>query len=158
MDKPNLIVACVVGDGEAETGPTATAWHSIKYLDPAESGAVIPILHLNGFKISERTIFGCMDDKELFCLFTGYGYQVRIVDNLDEINHELYTALEWCMYEIKAIQRRARCGQSFVKPRWPMIVLKTPKVGFFPSCSCPSFQMSLPPRHLLEQKERTVTR
>lgn len=127
MDKPNLIVACVVGDGEAETGPTATAWHSIKYLDPAESGAVIPILHLNGFKISERTIFGCMDDKELFCLFTGYGYQVRIVDNLDEINHELYTALEWCMYEIKAIQRRARCGQSFVKPRWPMIVLKTPK-------------------------------
>ncbi|KLU90279.1 hypothetical protein MAPG_09243, partial [Magnaporthiopsis poae ATCC 64411] len=127
MDKPNLIVASVVGDGEAETGPTATAWHSIKYLDPVESGAVIPILHLNGFKISERTIFGCMDDNELYCLFTGYGYEIRIVDNLEEINHELYTALEWCIYEIMGIQQKARRGQSIVKPRWPMIILKTPK-------------------------------
>lgn len=69
MDNPNLVVTCIVGDGEAETGPTATAWHGFKYIDPAESGAVLPILHLNGFKISERTIFGCMDDKELIALF-----------------------------------------------------------------------------------------
>ncbi|KAL8383316.1 hypothetical protein RB595_006863 [Gaeumannomyces hyphopodioides] len=127
MDKPNLIVACVVGDGEAETGPTATAWHSIKYLDPAESGAVIPILHVNGFKISERTIFGCMDDKEILCLFTGYGYQVRIVSDLHDINNDLHTALEWCVSEIKGIQYQARRGFSSVKPRWPMIVLRTPK-------------------------------
>lgn len=69
MDNPHLVVTCVVGDGEAETGPTATAWHGYKYIDPVESGAVLPILHLNGFKISERTIFGCMDDKELVSLF-----------------------------------------------------------------------------------------
>lgn len=70
MDNPDLVVCCVVGDGEAETGPTATAWHGLKYIDPAESGAVLPILHANGFKISERTIFGTMDDKEIIALFT----------------------------------------------------------------------------------------
>lgn len=70
MDNPDLIVACVVGDGEAETGPTSAAWHSIKFLDPTESGAVLPILHANGFKISERTIYGVMDDKEIVTLFT----------------------------------------------------------------------------------------
>jgi len=70
MDKPDLVVACVVGDGEAETGPTATAWHAFKYIDPAESGAVLPIVHVNGFKISERTVYGTMDNKELTALFT----------------------------------------------------------------------------------------
>src|SRR5258705_1212740 len=70
MDNPDLVLACVVGNGEAETGPTATAWHAFKYIDPAESGAVLPILHVNGFKISERTIFGTMDDKEIVSLFT----------------------------------------------------------------------------------------
>ncbi|KPM36030.1 putative phosphoketolase [Neonectria ditissima] len=127
MDNPDLIVTCVVGDGEAESGPTAAAWHSIKYLDPAESGAVIPILHVNGFKISERTIFGCMDDKELVSLFTGYGYQVTIVENLSQIDVELSSALEWAVSEIKTIQNAARQGKPIVKPRWPMIVLRTPK-------------------------------
>lgn len=70
MDKPDLVVACVIGDGEAESGPTATAWHGYKYLDPAESGAVLPIVHVNGFKISERTIYGTMDNKEVTALFT----------------------------------------------------------------------------------------
>jgi xylulose-5-phosphate/fructose-6-phosphate phosphoketolase len=70
MDNPDLVICCVVGDGEAETGPTATAWHGYKYIDPAESGAVLPILHVNGFKISERTIFGVMDNKEIIGLFT----------------------------------------------------------------------------------------
>ncbi|KAL1851329.1 hypothetical protein VTK73DRAFT_9457 [Phialemonium thermophilum] len=127
MDNPDLIVTCVVGDGEAETGPTATAWHAIKYLDPKESGAVIPILHVNGFKISERTIFGCMDDKELLCLFTGYGYQVCIVEDLESINDDLQNALEWAVGEIKKIQGAARSGKPIVKPRWPMIILRTPK-------------------------------
>lgn len=127
MDNPNLIVTCVIGDGEAETGPTATAWHAIKYLDPQESGAVIPILHVNGFKISERTIFGCMDDKEIVCLFSGYGYQVCIVDDLENINVDLYSALEWAVAQVKEIQHAARSGKPIVKPRWPMLVLRTPK-------------------------------
>lgn len=145
MDNPDLIVTCVVGDGEAESGPTAAyvwprsparlfvanmlhrAWHAIKYLDPAESGAVIPILHVNGFKISERTIFGCMDDKELITLFSGYGYQVCVVQDLTDIDAELSCALEWALGEIKGIQRAARCGNPVVKPRWPMLILRTPK-------------------------------
>lgn len=127
MDHPDLIITCVVGDGEAETGPTAAAWHAIKYLDPAESGAVIPILHVNGFKISERTIFGCMDDKELTLLFSGYGYQVCIVETLEDIDAELHSALFWALAEIKKIQGAARSGHPVSKPRWPMIVLRTPK-------------------------------
>ncbi|KAL7935184.1 XFP N-terminal domain-containing protein [Trichoderma chlorosporum] len=127
MDNPDLIVTCVVGDGEAETGPTAAAWHSIKYLDPAESGAVLPILHVNGFKISERTIFGCMDNKELALLFSGYGYQVCIVEALDLIDVELHMALFWAISEIKRIQNAAREGSPITKPRWPMIILRTPK-------------------------------
>ncbi|KAJ4211065.1 hypothetical protein NW759_012820 [Fusarium solani] len=122
MDNPDLIVTCVIGDGEAESGPTAA-----QYIDPAESGAVIPILHANGFKISERTIFGCMDNKELVSLFSGYGYQPAIVETLNEIDVELMSALEWAISEIRSIQRAAREGKPIVKPRWPMIILRTPK-------------------------------
>ncbi|KAL5525633.1 hypothetical protein ACEPAG_6969 [Sanghuangporus baumii] len=127
MDNPDLIVACVVGDGEAETGPTATAWHGYKYIDPAESGAVIPIVHVNGFKISERTIYGTMDDLELCALFSGYGYQVRFVENLDNIDQDMAASLEWAVKEIKRIQGAARSGQPIVKPRWPVLILRTPK-------------------------------
>ncbi|EEY16637.1 xylulose-5-phosphate phosphoketolase [Verticillium alfalfae VaMs.102] len=127
MDNPDLIVTCVVGDGEAESGPTAAAWHAIKYIDPKESGAVIPILHVNGFKISERTIFGCMDDKEIVSLFSGYGYQVCIVQDLANINEDLANALEWALSEIKKIQKAARFGEPISKPRWPMLVMRTPK-------------------------------
>ncbi|KAF9048473.1 phosphoketolase [Panaeolus papilionaceus] len=127
MDNPDLVVACVVGDGEAETGPTATAWHAIKYIDPAESGAVLPILHVNGFKISERTIFGVMDDKEIISLFSGYGYQVRIVSDLKNLDNDLAASMDWAISEIKKIQTAARSGKPLVKPRWPMIVLRTPK-------------------------------
>ncbi|GKZ78218.1 hypothetical protein AnigIFM56816_001604 [Aspergillus niger] len=127
MHNPDMIVTCVVGDGEAETGPTATSWHAIKYIDPAESGAVLPILHVNGFKISERTIYGCMDNKELVSLFTGYGYQVRIVENLDDIDADLHSSMMWAVEEIHKIQKAARSGKPIMKPRWPMIVLRTPK-------------------------------
>ncbi|KAK0714428.1 XFP N-terminal domain-containing protein [Apiosordaria backusii] len=127
MDKPDLVVTVVVGDGEAETGPTATAWHAIKFLDPKKSGAVIPVLHVNGFKISERTIFGCMDDKEVVALFSGYGYQVRIVEELERVDEDLQGGLEWALGEIRKIQKAAREGEAVVKPRWPMIVLRTPK-------------------------------
>ncbi|KAM3446095.1 hypothetical protein MY3296_009995, partial [Beauveria thailandica] len=127
MDRRDLLVPCIVGDGEAETGPTAAAWHAIKYLDPAESGAVLPILHVNGFKISERTIYGCMDNKEIISLFSGYGYQVAIAENLERIDQELFSAMEWAVSEISEIQTRARAGSPITKPRWPMIVLRTPK-------------------------------
>lgn len=127
MDKLDLIVTCVVGDGEAETGPTATAWHSYKYIDPAESGAVIPIVHVNGFKISERTIYGCMDDKELTALFTGYGYQPRFVEDLKDIDADLGNSLEWAVNSIRTIQKAARTGTPIMKPQWPVIILRTPK-------------------------------
>ncbi|KAF2278006.1 D-xylulose 5-phosphate/D-fructose 6-phosphate phosphoketolase [Westerdykella ornata] len=127
MDKPDLIVTCVVGDGEAETGPTAAAWHGYKYIDPAESGAVIPIVHVNGFKISERTIYGCMDDKELTALFTGYGYQPRFIEDLEDIDADMATSLEWAVTEIRKIQSAARSGNPIMKPRWPVIILRTPK-------------------------------
>ncbi|KAI0787950.1 phosphoketolase [Fomes fomentarius] len=127
MDKPNLITVCVIGDGEAETGPTATAWHGYKYIDPAESGAVLPIVHVNGFKISERTIYGTMDDKEVTALFVGYGYQVRIVEDLEHIDEDLATSMDWALGEIKKIQKAARTGNPIVKPRWPVLILRTPK-------------------------------
>jgi xylulose-5-phosphate/fructose-6-phosphate phosphoketolase len=127
MDKPDLVVACVVGDGESESGPTATAWHAAKYIDPAESGAVLPIVHVNGFKISERTIYGCMDDKEMVSLFTGYGYQCRFVEDLENIDADMYRSMEWALDEIHRIQKAARSGKPIMKPRWPVLIMRTPK-------------------------------
>ena len=127
MDKPDRITCCVVGDGEAESGPTATAWHAAKYIDPAESGAVLPIVHVNGFKISERTIYGCMDDKEMVTLFTGYGYQPRFVEDLDDIDADMSASMEWALEEIHKIQKAARSGQPIMKPRWPVLIMRTPK-------------------------------
>ena len=127
MDKPDLIVGCIVGDGESESGPTATAWHAAKYIDPAESGAVLPIVHVNGFKISERTIYGCMDDKEMVTLFTGYGYQCRFVEDLDDIDADMCRSMEWALDEIHKIQKAARSGKPIMKPRWPVLIMRTPK-------------------------------
>jgi xylulose-5-phosphate/fructose-6-phosphate phosphoketolase len=126
MDNPDLIVACIVGDGEAETGPTATAWHSYKFLDPAESGAVLPILHLNGYKISSSTICGTMSDDELTKLFSGYGYQPYIVE-ATEGDMLLAQALEAAYVEIRTIQSAARGGRPLARPTWPMIILRSPK-------------------------------
>ncbi|HEU5226742.1 MAG TPA: phosphoketolase, partial [Ktedonobacteraceae bacterium] len=126
MDNPDLIVACIVGDGEAETGPTATAWHSYKFIDPAESGAVLPVLHLNGYKISNPTIFGAMSDEELLYLFTGYGYRVMFVEG-DDLDAQLYGALGWAYHEIRRIQQAARSGQPIEKPQWPIILLRSLK-------------------------------
>jgi xylulose-5-phosphate/fructose-6-phosphate phosphoketolase len=126
MDNPDLIVACIVGDGEAETGPTATAWHSYKFLDPAESGAVLPILHLNGYKISNPTIYGTMSDEELLQLFTGYGYQVQIVEG-DDLDAALYGSMDWAYHEIRRIQEAARSGHPILKPQWPMLILRSLK-------------------------------
>lgn len=108
FDNPDLIVACIVGDGESETGPTAGAWHSNKFLDPATSGAVLPIVHLNGYKISSPTIYGTMSNDELRALFTGYGYMPHFVigDNLDTLNDQLFDVMETAYVGIRAIQQR----------------------------------------------------
>ncbi|HZO73590.1 MAG TPA: phosphoketolase family protein [Ktedonobacteraceae bacterium] len=126
MDNPDLIVACIVGDGEAETGPTATAWHSYKFIDPAESGAVLPILHLNGYKIANPTLYGAMSDEELLHLFTGYGYRVMFVEG-DDLDAQLYGALDWAYHEIRRIQQAARSGHPIEKPQWPVILLRSLK-------------------------------
>lgn len=126
MDNPDLIVACIVGDGEAETGPTATAWHSTKFIDPIESGAVLPIVHINGYKISSPTIYGTMSDEELRYLFMGYGYQPCIVSGPD-LNESLYAAMDWAYKEIRIIQESARVGNRIQQPKWPVILLKSLK-------------------------------
>ncbi len=126
MDNPDLIVACIVGDGEAETGPTATAWHSYKFIDPVESGAVLPILHLNGYKIANPTIYGTMSDEELYALFTGYGYQPIVVEG-DDLDASLYGALDLAYQKIRHIQQATRSGQPVIKPQWPVILFRSPK-------------------------------
>ena len=126
FDNPDLLVACIVGDGEAETGPTAAAWHSTKFLDPAESGAVLPILHVNGYKISNPTIFGSMGNEELRALFTGYGWQPRFVEG-DELSANMAAAMDWALAEIRGIQAAARAGKPIPQPRWPMLILRSPK-------------------------------
>lgn len=127
LDNPDLIAACIVGDGEAETGPTAGAWHSNKFLSPVTDGAVLPILHLNGFKISNPTIFGTMTDTELDDLFTGYGYAVRIVSENPEVNRDMESAISWSHSLIQKIQNASRNGEMSERPQWPMLILRTPK-------------------------------
>jgi xylulose-5-phosphate/fructose-6-phosphate phosphoketolase len=126
FDNPDLIVACVVGDGEAETGPTAGAWHCNKFLDPATSGAVLPMLHLNGYKIANPTIFKSMSDEELTKLFEGYGWHPLIVQG-DDLDASLASALDTAYGEIRELQESARGGNRPARPRWPMLVVKSPK-------------------------------
>jgi len=129
FDNPGLTVCCVVGDGEAETGPLATSWHSSKFLNPARDGAVIPILHLNGYKIANPTVLGRMSDAELQQLFTGYGWEPRFVegDDPDEMHQRMAATLDAIIERIREIERAARAGEAQGRPEWPMIVLRSPK-------------------------------
>jgi len=129
LDNPHLLVCCVVGDGEAETGPLATSWHSNKFLNPVRDGAVLPILHLNGYKISNPTVLGRMSDTELTNLFTGYGYTPYFVegDQPEEMHQLMAGTLDSIVYEINGIQKEARKRGFFGRPAWPMIILRTPK-------------------------------
>jgi len=129
FDNPDLLVCCVVGDGEAETGPLATSWHSNKFLNPARDGAVLPILHLNGYKIANPTILGRMRDADLTQLFAGYGYKPYFVEGHEPQDmHQLMAAtLDTIVEEIGGIQQTARAGQLESLPVWPMIILRTPK-------------------------------
>src|SRR5690349_1680377 len=125
FDNPDLIAACVVGDGEAETGPLATAWHSNKFLNPARDGAVLPILHLNGYKISNPTILARIERDELEQLLRGCGWTPHFVEGHDpRLMHEAMAAtLDKAVEQIKKIQRDARVHGNVTRPRWPMIVL-----------------------------------
>ncbi|MGB9068274.1 MAG: phosphoketolase family protein [Candidatus Acidiferrales bacterium] len=129
FDNPDLLVCCVVGDGESETGPLAASWHSNKFLNPARDGAVLPILHLNGYKIANPTIPGRMTDLELTQLFNGYGYRPFFVEGHEpEAMHQLMAhTLDTVLAEILAIQQEARAAKSVKRPIWPMIVMRTPK-------------------------------
>ena len=134
FDNPDLIAACIVGDGEAETGPTATAWHATKFLNPAQDGAVLPIVHVNGYKISATTIYGSMSDAELTELFRGYGYAVEIIrvggetDQEQEAAHRIMANTMLRAYAaIRRIQEAARRGRPEERPQWPVILLRSPK-------------------------------
>jgi len=129
FDNPDLIVACVVGDGEAETGPLATSWHSNKFLNPVRDGAVLPILHLNGYKIAGPTVLARIPHAELEALFIGYGYAPHFVEGIDpfEMHQKMAATLDRVMAEIDQIQRDARTRGFVTRARWPMIILRSPK-------------------------------
>jgi xylulose-5-phosphate/fructose-6-phosphate phosphoketolase len=168
FDNPDLIVACVVGDGEAETGPMATSWHSNKFLNPVTDGAVLPILHLNGYKIANPAILARIPQDELTSLFTGYGYKPYLVEGDDPpVMHRLMAAtLDRVFDDIAAIQKTARRSSRTGRPVWPMIILKSPKgwtgpkevdglktEGFWRSHQVPFAEMATKPAHvrLLEE-------
>jgi xylulose-5-phosphate/fructose-6-phosphate phosphoketolase len=166
FDNPDLIVACVVGDGEAETGPLAAAWHSNKFLNPVTDGAVLPILHLNGYKISNPTVLARIDALELKQLFIGYGYKPYFVEGQNpKIMHQLMAkTLEDVHKEIKSIQAKFRSSKKTLeRPRWPMIILRTPKgwtgpksidglktEGYWRSHQVPFSEMAEKPGHIKE--------
>ena len=168
FDNPDLLVACVVGDGEAETGAIAASWHSNKFLNPVHDGAVLPILHLNGYKIANPTILARIPKEELEQLFKGYGYKPYFVQGEDPAEiHELFaTTLDTIVAEIKKIQKEARINGFTIRPKWPMIILYTPKgwtgpkivdgikvEGTWRSHQVPLAELATKPKHvqLLEQ-------
>jgi xylulose-5-phosphate/fructose-6-phosphate phosphoketolase len=163
FDNPDLLVCCVVGDGEAETGPLATAWHSNKFINPARDGSVLPILHLNGYKIANPTVLARMSDQELEHLFTGYGYKPYFVEGSEpEAMHQLMAGtLDTIVEEIRAIQQTARTNGFSQRPQYPMIILRSPKgwtgpkevdgkkvEGFWRSHQVPFAEMKSKPEHL----------
>jgi xylulose-5-phosphate/fructose-6-phosphate phosphoketolase len=168
FDNPGLIMACVVGDGEAETGPLATAWHSNKFLNPATDGAVLPILHLNGFKISNPTILARIEHEELAQLLRGYGWTPYFVEGheFEPMHQAMAATLDIAIEQIKKIQHNARVNGDITRPRWPMIVLKSPKgwtgpkvidglpnEGTFRSHQVPLSDPATNPEHLKQLEE-----
>jgi xylulose-5-phosphate/fructose-6-phosphate phosphoketolase len=165
FDNPDLLALCVVGDGEAETGPLATSWHSNKFIDPVRDGAVLPVLHLNGYKIANPTVLARIEPRELQSLLDGYGYAPRFVEGSEPTEmHQLMAAtLDEVLGDIADIQRRARDHGDPTRPRWPMIVLRTPKgwtgpkevdglpaEGSFRSHQVPLAEVRTNPEHLFQ--------
>src|SRR5260370_1600737 len=129
LDNPDLIVACVVGDGEAETGACATSWHSNKFLNPVHDGAVLPMLHLNGYKIANPTVLDRISEEELLQVFRGYGYDPFVISSAEapDMHQAMAATLDKILEEIRSIQARARKNGKLDRPRWPMLILRTPK-------------------------------
>jgi xylulose-5-phosphate/fructose-6-phosphate phosphoketolase len=129
LDNPDLVAACVVGDGEAESGPLAAAWHSNKFLNPATDGAVLPILHLNGYKIANPALLARISHEELAALFTGYGYMPHFVEGSEPeaMHRKMAETIDTVFDEIRGIQDRARKGGGAARPVWPLIILRSPK-------------------------------
>ncbi|NKX53982.1 phosphoketolase family protein [Arthrobacter mobilis] len=129
FDSPDLVVAAILGDGEAETGPLAASWHSNKFLNPARDGAVLPILHLNGYKIANPTLLARIEHDELDALLRGYGHVPHFVEGDDpvQMHQDFARVLDTCLDDIRQIQRRARADRQTGRPRWPMIVFRSPK-------------------------------
>ena len=169
FDNPDLVVACVVGDGEAETGPAATGWHSNKFLDPRRDGAVLPILHLNGYKIAAPTVLARIPTAELLELFTGYGYRPVLVEGGFDgespmaVHRRMASALDATFAEIREIQDAARSHGARTRPDWPMLILRTPKgwtgpkvvdglpiEGTFRSHQLPLTEVRTNPEHLAQ--------
>jgi xylulose-5-phosphate/fructose-6-phosphate phosphoketolase len=163
FDNPDLLALCVVGDGEAETGPLAASWHSNKFLNPARDGAVLPVLHLNGYKIANPTVLARIGEDELRALLEGYGYAPQFLTGSDpqEMHHGMAALLDEVLDEIADIQRAARSGGQAARPRWPMIVLRSPKgwtgpkvvdglpaEGSFRSHQVPLSEVRTNPQHL----------
>lgn len=161
FDNPDLVVACIVGDGEAETGPTAAAWHGSKFINPATDGAVLPIVHINGFKISSPSIFGTMTNGELESLFSGYGYTPLTVEHGPDLNNDMANAMDKAFDIIGEIQISARSGNFAERPRWPVILMRTlkgmtgpaevdgnPVEGSFRSHQVPAKDLKENPEHL----------
>jgi xylulose-5-phosphate/fructose-6-phosphate phosphoketolase len=163
FDNPDLIVTVVVGDGEAETGPLATSWHSNKFLNPIRDGAVLPVLHLNGYKIANPTLLARISPEELKSLFEGYGWEPHFVEGDDpEVMHpQMAATVEECVTRIRAIQQQARETGKPDRPRWPMIILRTPKgwtgpkqvdghrvEGFWRAHQVPVLDVKANPEHL----------
>ena len=163
FDNPDLLVACVIGDGEAETGPLATSWHANKFLNPVRDGAVLPILHLNDYKIAGPTVLGRIPYEELEALFRGYGYEPHFVEGHEpKVMHQLMAStLDTVLAQVKDIQADARANGFTRRPRWPMIVLRTPKgwtgpktvdgqpvEGTFRSHQVPMGEMAEHPEHV----------
>ncbi len=165
LDNPELLAVCVVGDGEAETGPLAASWHSNKFLNPARDGAVLPVLHLNGYKIANPTVLARISAAELRALLEGYGYAPRFLEGSDprEMHVRMAQTLDEVLDEIVRIQRQARADGTTERPRWPMIVLRTPKgwtgpkevdgmpsEGTFRSHQVPLAEVRTNPEHLAQ--------
>jgi len=163
FDNPDLIVSVVVGDGESETGPLATSWHSNKFLNPIRDGAVLPILHLNGYKIANPTVLARITPEELEALFQGYGWTPHVVEGDDpELMHQqMARTVEDCIQQIRAIQQEARSSGKAERPRWPMIILRSPKgwtgpkevdghrvEGFWRAHQVPVLDVKTNPEHL----------
>ncbi|WP_030677385.1 phosphoketolase [Streptomyces rimosus] len=129
LDNPDLLVTCVIGDGEAETGPLAASWHANKFLDPRHDGAVLPVLHLNGYKIANPTVLARLDEDELDALLRGYGHEPLYVTGSDpaQVHRDMAAAMDTALHRIHEAQRAARDGDERARPRWPAIVLRTPK-------------------------------